>query len=283
MVDAINCAVKVQREITARNTELPGPRQMRFRIGINLGDVIDEDGRIYGDGVNIAARVEGLAEAGDICITGSAYDQVQNKLGLQYDYLGAHQVKNIRRPIQVYRVKMGPDLSEKLPSEESVTFPLPDKPSIVILPFINMSGDSEQEYFSDGITEDIITALSRSHLLFVISRDSSFAYRKKSADVRQVNKELNVRYILKGSVRKAGNRVRITAQLIDGIDGKHVWAEKYDGELQNIFYLQDQITQQVVATLLTQIQLNIGDEPQSLDRPDVGTWDLLARCSSESS
>jgi len=277
MVDAINCAVTVQRELTELNTELPGPRQMRFRIGINLGDVIDEDGRIYGDGVNIAARVEGMAEAGGICITGSAYDKVQNKLGLQYEYLGEHQVKNIRRPIRVYRVKVQSDLSEKFASPDGVTLPLPDKPSIVILPFINMSGDSEQEYFSDGITEDIITALSRSHLLFVISRDSSFAYREKSPDVRQVNKELNVRYILKGSVRKAGNRVRITTQLIDGIDGKHVWAEKYDGKLQNVFYLQDQITQQVVATLLTQIQMNIGDKPQSIERPDVGTWDLLAR------
>ena len=206
-------------------------RKMKFRIGINLGDVIEEEGRIYGDGVNIAARVESLAEAGGICISGRAYDQVANKLGLGYDNLGEHQVKNISTPIRVFQVIMETDLLESVGSEEKIAPPLPDKPSIAVLPFDNMSGDSEQEYFSDGITEDIITALSRSPWLFVISRNSSFGYRGKMIDVRQISRELGVRYILEGSVRKAGNSIRVTAQLIDGSVGSHVWAERYDGEL----------------------------------------------------
>jgi TolB-like protein len=250
---------------------------MEFRIGINLGDVIVEGDRIYGDGVNIAARVEGMSQAGGICISGTAYDQVSNKLGLEYENLGEHQVKNISTPIRVYRVVMETDLSERLVSKAHDSFPLPDKPSIAVLPFNNMSGDSEQEYFSDGITEDIITALSRSPWLFVISRNSSFTYRGKMVDIRQVSLELGARYILEGSVRKAGNRIRVTAQLIDGSGGSHVWAEKYDGELQDIFDLQDQITQQVVAAILTQIQMYVGENAKRLERPDVVTWDLLAR------
>ena len=277
VVDAVNCAVEIQRELAKRNFELPEKRKMRFRVGVNLGDVIDEDGRIYGDGINIAARVESLSEAEGICISGSAYDQVANKLGLEYENLGEHQVKNINTPIRIYRVKMGIDISEKFASEENAALPLPDKPSIAVLPFNNMSGDAEQEYFSDGITEDIITALSRSPWMFVISRNSSFTYRGAAVDVRVVSKELGVRYILEGSVRKAGNRVRITAQLIDGTVGSHVWAEKYDGELQDIFDLQDQITQQVVATVQTQIQLHIGDKAKKLEHPDIGTWELLSR------
>jgi adenylate cyclase len=277
VVDAVNCAVEIQRELAERNAKLPDDRKMQFRIGINLGDVIDEEDRIYGDGVNIAARVESLAEAGGICISGRAYDQVENKLELEYAYLGEHQVKNIRRPIRVYRVVMETDLSERCVSEEHAALPLPDKPSIAVLPFDNMSGDSEQEYFSDGITEDIITALSRSPWLFVISRNSSFAYRGTMLDVRQNSRELGVRYILEGSVRKAGNRVRVTAQLIDGAVGSHVWAEKYDGELLDIFDLQDQITQQVVASILTQIQMYVGEKANRLERPDIVTWDLLAR------
>ena len=277
VVDAVNCAVEIQRDLAERNTELPYNRQMHFRIGVNLGDVIEEEGRIYGDGVNIAARVESLSEAGGICISGRAYDQVANKLGLEYENLGKHEVKNISTPIRIYRIIMGNDFSERFAAEEQAAFPLPEKPSIAVLPFNNMSGDSEQEYFSDGITEDIITALSRSPWLFVISRNSSFAYRGSMVDVKQVSRELGVRFILEGSVRKAGNRVRVTAQLIDGTKGNHVWAEKYDGELQDIFDLQDRITQQVVATLLTQIQTYVGEIPKRLERPDYVTWDLLAR------
>jgi adenylate cyclase len=274
VVDAVNCAVEIQRELAERNVELPYKCKMEFRIGVNLGDVIEKEDRIYGDGVNIAARVESMAEAGGICISGRAYDQVENKLGLEYTYLGEHQVKNIRRPIRVYRVAME-SVSDL--SAENAALPFPDKPSIAVLPFDNMSGDSEQKYFSDGITEEIITALSRSPWLFVISRNSSFAYQGKMADIRQVSRELGVRYILEGSVRKKGNRVRVTAQLIDGTMRSHVWAEKYDGELQDIFDLQDQISQQVVASILTQIQIHGGDEVKRLDRPDVSTWDLLAR------
>ncbi len=277
VVDAVNCAVEIQRELAERNEELPNNNKMQFRIGVNVGDVVDEGGRIYGDGVNIAARVESIAEAGGICISGRAYDQVANKLGLEYENLGEHKVKNIRTPIRIYRVIMGTDLLEKFASEEHAALPLPDKPSIAILPFNNMSGDSEQEYFSDGITEDIITALSRSPWLFVIGRNSSFSYRGAMVDVKQVSRELGVRYILEGSVRKAGNRVRVTAQLIDGTMGNHVWAEKYDGELEDIFDLQDQITHQIVATLHTQIQMYVGENTKQAKRPDIVTWDLLAR------
>jgi len=277
IVDAVNCAVEIQRDLAKRNAELPDNRKMEFRIGINLGDVIEEEGRIYGDGVNIAARVESIAEAGCICISGTAYDQVVNKMGLNYEYLGEHRVKNISRLIRIFRVKSKADLSQGLAAERDIVLSLPDKPSIAVLPFENMSGDTEQEYFSDGITEDIITALSRSPWLFVIARNSSFVYRGAKVDIKQISRELGVRFILEGSVRKAGNRVRITAQLIDGIKASHVWAEKYDGELQDIFDLQDQITQQIVSTLLTQIHTYVGENHKRLERPDLVTWDLLAR------
>jgi adenylate cyclase len=276
-VDAVNCAVEIQRELAERNAGLPSNRKMEFRIGINVGDVVQEEERIYGDGVNIAARVEGMSQAGEICISGRAYDQVSNKLGLEYENLGEHKVKNISTPIRIYRVITDTDLSEKYAAEKDCALTLPDKPSIAVLPFNNMSGDSEQEYFSDGITEDIITALSRSPWLFVISRNSSFVYRGASVDIKKISKELGVCYILEGSVRKAGNRIRVTAQLIDGTIGNHIWAEKYDGELQDIFDLQDQITQQVVAAALTQIQTYVGEIPKRLERPDVVTWDLIAR------
>jgi adenylate cyclase len=274
VVDAVNGAIEIQRELYERNADLPEDRKMLFRIGVNLGDVVEEKDRIYGDGVNIAARVQSMAAAGGICISGRAYDQVENKLGLKYAYLGEHQVKNIRRPIRIYSVTME---SVSDPLRENAVLPFPDKPSIAVLPFDNMSGDAEQKYFSDGIAEEIITALSRSPWLFVISRNSSFTYEGKKVDIRQVSRELGVRYILEGSVRKKGNRIRVTAQLIDGPEGSHVWAEKYDGELQDLFDLQDQISQQVVASILTQIQTYGGEKLKRLDRPDVSTWDLLAR------
>ena len=277
VIDAVNCGVEIQRNLAKRNAELTDNRKMEFRIGINLGDVIEEEGQIYGDGVNIAARLESMAEPGGICISGRVYDHVENKLGLGYENLGKHQVKNISAPIRVFRVKTETNLSEILSSGGHTALPLPDKPSIAVLPFNNMSGDSEQEYFSDGIAEDIITALSRSPWLFVISRNSSFTYRGAAVDIRVVSRELGVRYILEGSVRKVGNRIRISAQLIDGTAGSHVWAEKYDGELQDIFEFQDQITQQVVATVQTQIQIYVGEEAKKLEYPDIGTWDLLAR------
>jgi adenylate cyclase len=277
VVDSVNCAVEIQRVLAKRNNELPDERRMQFRIGVNIGDVIEEECRIYGDGINIAARIERMAEPGGIAVSGSAYDQILNKLGLKFENLGKHNVKNISTPIRIYRVIPETDLSDRLASEQHSDLPLPNKPSIAVLPFINMSGDPEQEYFSDGITEDIITALSRSPWLFVIARNSTFAYRGTSVNVKQVSKELGVRHILEGSVRKAGNRIRVTAQLIDGVMGNHVWSEKYDGELHDIFDLQDQITQKVVSALLTQIQVYTGEKVRLPERPDIVTWDLLAR------
>ena len=300
VVDAVNCAVEIQRDLAERNAELPYNRQMQFRIGVNLGDVIEEDGRIYGDGINIAARVESLSEAGGICISGRAYDQVENKLGLEYENLGEHQVKNITRPIRVYRVLSYPGAaahrvvqakealgrrwrkiglsaavvvvivvalgiwqfykqrpSVEPASIEKMAYPLPDKPSIAVLPFNNMSGDPEQEYFSDGLSEEIITALSKITKLFVIARNSSFSYKGKPVKVKQVAEELGVRYVLEGSVRKAEDRVRITAQLIDALTGHHLWAERYDRDLKNIFALQDEITMKVINAL--QVELTEGE------------------------
>ncbi len=269
VVDAVKSAVKIQKELAERNAELPMEQTMQFRIGVNLGDVVDEDSRIYGDGVNIAARVESMAEAGGICITDRAYDQVENKIKLKYEYLGEHQVKNIRRPIGIYKVLMEADDSE--------TLPLPDKPSIAVLPFVNMSGDPEQEYFSDGVTEDIITALSKIRWFLVTARNSTFSYKGKSPDIRQVASDLGVRYVLEGSVRKAGNRVRISAQLIEGFTGNHVWAENYDRELVDIFEVQDEITRTVIGAIepeLTRAELHRAKmkRPENLD-----IWDLCQR------
>jgi len=301
VVDAVNCAVEIQRDLAERNTELPDNRQMQFRIGVNLGDVIEEDGRIYGDGINIAARVESLSEAGGICISGRAYDQVENKLGLEYENLGEHQVKNITRPIRVYRVLSYPGAAAhrvvqaketlrhrwrkigfavavvvgivvvlgvwqfymRSPSIEpasvdKMALPLPDKPSIAVLAFDNLSGDPEQEYFSDGITEDIITSLSKSDQLFVIARNSTSTYKGKPVKVKQVAEELGVRYVLEGSVRKSEDQVRITAQLIDATAGHHLWAERYDRDLKDIFALQDEITMKIVTAL--QIKLTSGEQ-----------------------
>ena len=273
-VDAVSCAVQIQNRLQKENAKFVEYMRLLFRIGVNIGDVVHDDGRIYGSGVNVAARIEGIADPGGICISRNTYDQIKDKLNLEFEYLGEHEVHNIEEPVRVYRVLMESESSK--PSAE-VKLELPDKPSIAVLPFDNMSGDPEQEYFSDGITEDIITALSRSALLFVISRISSFTYRDSALDVRRISSELGVRYILEGSVRKAGERIRVTAQLIDGINGSHVWAEKYDGELQDIFDLQDNITQQVVASVQTQIHLSVGEGVSNVERPDVATWDLLAR------
>ncbi len=265
VVDAVQGAVETQRELQARNADLPPERKMEFRIGINLGDVIVEGERIYCDGVNIAARLEGLAEAGGICISGIVYDQVETKLNflnLGYEYLGAQSVKNITKPVPVYRVQIKSERSSSTArGKDEIPSPilaLPDKPSIAVLPFANMSGDPEQEYFSDGITEDLITDLSKLSGLFVISRNSVFLYKGKAVKPEQVSKELGVRYMLEGSVRKAGSRVRITAQLIDATTGYHLWAERYDGELQDIFALQDEVTQKIVAAL--EVKLTEGEQ-----------------------
>jgi adenylate cyclase len=300
VVDAVQCAVEVQQVLSAKNKALPENRRMNFRIGINSGDVIEEGELIYGDGVNVAARVESLAEGGGISISGTAYDQLGKKLPLGYEYLGEQSVKNIEKPVRVYRVLTEAEAAGKVigeirpktkqlrgaaiggvvvlilvagalaiwnfylrppfepASEDRMAFALPDKPSIAVLPFVNMSEDPKQEYFSDGLTEEIITALSKVPNIFVIARNSSFSYKGKSVKVSQVAEELGVRYVLEGSVRKAEDRVRITAQLIDAIKGHHLWAERYDRELKEIFALQDDITMKITTSL--HVKLTEGEQ-----------------------
>ncbi len=282
VVDAVQCAVEIQQELRRRNVDLPAARRMEFRIGVNLGDVVVEGEKIYGDGVNIAARLEGLADGGGICISGVVYDQVENKLpflNLGYDYLGEQTVKNIARPVPAYRVQIDKEAGGETPRrdvsptrspEHRQTLVLPDKPSVAVLPFANLSGDPEQEYFSDGITEDLITDLSKLSGLFVISRNSTFLYKGKAIKPDQVNQELGVRYLLEGSVRKSGNRVRISAQLIDTTTGYHLWAERYDRELQDIFAVQDEVTQKIVAAL--QVKLTEGEQ-QRRRRPPTTNLD----------
>ena len=259
VVDAVNCAVEIQRDLAERNAKLPDSRQMQFRIGVNLGDVIEDGGRIYGDGVNIAARVEGLAEAGGVCISGSVYGQVENKLDLKCDYLGEQAVKNISKPVRVYRILTELDEGVLILGKK---IEFPDKPSIAVLPFVNMSGDSSQEYFSDGLTEQIITGISKIPGLIVIARNSAFAYKGKAVRVQQVGQELGVKHILEGSVQKAGDRVRINAQLIDTSTERHLWAESYDRVLEDIFAIQDDITIQLIKVL--QVQLIGGEQSRFL-------------------
>jgi TolB-like protein/class 3 adenylate cyclase len=253
-VNAVECAIQMQASLAEQNNTLPEDSRMQFRMGVNLGDVIAEGGTIYGDGVNIAARLEKLAEPGGLCIGRSVYDQVKGKLTFTYTDLGAQRVHNIPDLIQAYRVQIiVTDLSPKPPLQ------LPDKPSIAVLPFENLSGDREQEYFADGMVEEIITALSRFRQLFVIARNSSFTYKGRAVDVKQVGRELGVRYVLEGSVRRAGNRVRITGQLIDTSTGAHLWADRFEGGLEDVFDLQDQVTASAVGAIspkLDQAEIN---------------------------
>ena len=277
VVDAVECSVKIQNELKARNAELPENRKMEFRIGVNVGDVIQEGERIYGDGVNIASRIEGLADGGGISVSGTVYDQIENKLALGYEYQGEHTVKNIAKPIRVYRVLMEPVATQ---THSVKHLERPDKPSIAVLPFANMSGDPEQEYFADGISEDIITALSKFRWFFVIARNSTFTYKGKTVNVKQVAQDLGVRYVLEGSVRKAGNRVRITAQLIDAPSNYHVWAERYDRDLEDIFAVQDEITQSIVTSVAPEF---LSAEMQRAQRKDVRSlagWDCVMRATS---
>ena len=304
VVDAVQCAVAVQKEISARNTELPENRQMQFRIGINLGDVIEEGDRIYGDGVNIAARLEGLAEPGGICVSKTAFDHIESKLPFGYDFIGEQTVKNILKPVGAYRVLMDPRVTVKGKLEgekpsparptpilvgmavvlvlaaaagiwqlymrgpsvepasvEKMAYELPDKPSIAVLPFDNLSNDPEQEYFGDGLTEEIISSLSKIPKLFVIARNSTFTYKGKPVKVKQVAEELGVKYVLEGSVRKAKDKVRITAQLIDALNGNHLWSERYDRNLDDIFNVQDEITKNIITAL--QVKLTEGEQALS--------------------
>jgi adenylate cyclase len=268
VVDAVQCAVEIQQVLRAKNAMLPETRRMEFRIGINLGDVIEEGDSIYGDGVNIAARLEGLAEPGGICLSENTYQQIENKIPLQYDYLGEHEVKNIAKPVRVYRARIEPEVASK----EKMALPLPDKPSIAVLPFVNMSKDPDQDFFSDGITEDIITALSKIPKLFVISRNSTFTYKGKPVKVKQVSEELGVRYVLEGSVQKSGDRVRITVQLIDALSGYHLWAERYDRDLKDIFALQDEVTLKILRAM--QVKLTEGEQAQAGEKYYKGKQDL---------
>ena len=258
VIDAVRCAIEVQSGMIERNAGLPPERRIEFRIGIHLGDVVEEsDGDLMGDGVNIAARLEGICEVGGICISEDAYRQVRDKIKEEFVDLGEQALKNIARPMRAYRVKpeQGETKAEATaPEASSAGLALPDKPSIAVLPFQNMSGDPEQDYFADGIVEEIITELSRARWLFVIARNSSFTYKGRAVDVKQVGRELGVRYVLEGSVRKAGSKVRITGQLIDASTGAHLWAERFDGGLEDIFDLQDQVTASVVGAIAPRLE-----------------------------
>lgn len=259
VVDAVQCAVEIQRELAERNAELPEERKMVFRIGVNLGDIVEENDRIYGDGVNIAARLEGICSGGGVCISGTAFEHVENKLDLVYEDLGEHEVKNIGKPIRVFRVLSYSGAAAYQPaSVKKMAFPLPEKPSIAVLPFDNMSGDPTQDYLGDGISENIITALSYIPEMFVIARNSSFSYKGKPIKVQQISEELGVRYILEGSVLKSGDKIRITAQLIDALSGGHMWSERYDRDLKELFSLLDDITQAVTVAL--QVELTHGEQ-----------------------
>jgi adenylate cyclase len=242
VVDAVRCAVEIQRGMAERNAEMPQEKRIEFRVGIHQGDIVVEDQDIFGDGVNVAARLEGLAEPGGICVSGRVQEDARGKLDVAFEDAGDRQLKNIERPVRVYRVR--PKAAAARP-----TLPLPGKPSIAVLPFQNMSGDPEQDYFADGMVEEIITALSRFRQLFVIARNSTFTYKGQAADVKQVSRELGVRYVLEGSVRKGGNRVRVTAQLIDAASSAHVWAERYDREISDVFAVQDEITANVAGVI----------------------------------
>jgi TolB-like protein/class 3 adenylate cyclase len=313
VIDAVHSAVEIQQELKTKNAELPDERKMEFRIGVNLGDVIHEEERIYGDGVNVAARVESLAEAGGICVSGTVFDQIESKLPLGYEYLGEQSVKNISKPVRIYKALMDPEAVGKVIGEqraeprrgqrvalvvvtvlllivgglliwrtafppvqvasvEKMAFPLPDKPSIAVLPFANLSGDPSQDYLSDGTTENIITALSKISNVFVIARNSAFTYKGKTVKVQQIAEDLGVRYVLEGSFQRAGERVRINAQLVDGLTGRHLWAERYDREIGDIFALQDDITNHVVTAL--EVKLTEGEATPKPMNSSGALWNI---------
>jgi adenylate cyclase len=283
-LDAVRCAVEVQGVLQARNASLPPDRRMEFRMGVHLGDVAVEDQRVYGDGVNIAARLQGLAEPGGVCVSGTVYEQVEKKLAVELEDFGERALKNIPRPVHVYGVRLllakpqREAAAEALPGMHELTVPgFSGRPAIAVLPFENLSADPEQEYFADGIAEDLITRLSAWRYFPVIARNSSFVYRGRSVDVKQVSRELGVRYVVEGSVRKAGDRVRINVQLIDATTGHHVWAERYDRELRDLFALQDEITEALAGWLAPELMRAEQEraahrEPRSLD-----AWDCTQR------
>jgi len=318
VVDAVECAVKIQEEVKKKNEELPENRRMEFRIGVHHGDVIEDEKRIYGDGVNIAARIEGLAEGGGICISRTSFDSVKNKLNLGYEYLGEHSVKNIAEPVRVYKVLTEPKYAGQVigekklkpkqwrwaaigavailiivagifavwnfylrpdvepASEQRMALPLPDKPSLAVLPFDNLSGDPEQDYLVDGLTENIITGLSKIPDMFVIARNSTFTYKDKPVKVQQVAEDLGVRYVLEGSVQISADQLRVTAQLIDALKGHHVWSETYDRKMEELFAVQDDITLNIAVAM--QVKLTEGEQARVRHSTDnLKAWALAVR------
>ena len=272
VVNAVKCAVAIQSKMAERNAAIEPERRMQFRIGINIGDVVHDEARIYGDGINVAARLEGIADPGGICISGKVYDEIIGRIDLTCQDIGEQQLKNIARPVRAYRVRVNSAARAEAP-----TLALPDKPSIAVLAFENMSGDPEQEYFADGMVDDIITGLSRIKWLFVIARNSSFTYKGKAVDVRQVGRELGVRYVLEGGVRKAGNRLRITTQLVEAETGAHLWADKFDGSLEDVFDLQDQITDRVVGIVEPSLRRSEVERSRRKHPENLGAYDLYLR------
>jgi len=279
VVDAVRYAVDVQRGMAERNANVASNRRIEFRIGINVGDIISDENDIYGDGVNVAARLEALAEPGGILVSRNVHDQVCDKLSFGFEDLGEQTVKNITRPIGVHRVSLAETQTSAAAASKFETAGS-NRPSIAVLPFANMSGDQEQEYFADGISEDLITGLSKLRWFFVIARNSSFTYKGAAVDVKRVARELGVRYVLEGSVRKGGNRVRITAQLIDAATNNHIWADRYDGDLTDIFELQDEITKKVVAAIEPKLLEAEGIRSQNRSPEDIGAWDMVMQANS---
>src|SRR5438876_281407 len=279
IVDAVRCAVEIQRGMAEQNIDVQQVKRIEFRIGIHVGDIIIEDDDIFGDGVNIAVRLEGIAEPGGISISDDAHRQIRGKVESTLEDMGAQTLKNIAEPMRAWRVRIGPSSSPatKMPAETWPPLRLPDKPSIAVLPFENMSGDPEQEYFADGMVEEIITALSRFKSLFVVARNSSFTFKGRAVDIKEVGRRLGVRYVLEGSVRKASGKVRIIGQLIDAITGAHLWADRFEGDLSDIFALQDQMTESVVAAIAPRL-LQAEIEQAARRRPDdLSAYDLYLR------
>ena len=277
VVDALACAVDVQRGMTERNHNEPSEQRIEFRIGINLGDVIIEGDDIYGDGVNVAARLEGLSDPGGICISESVRSATGNKLPIDYEFMGEQEVKNIAEAVRAHRVLMESEEVANTTVTDKPELELPDKPSVAVLPFANMSADPDQEFFADGITEDIITELSKFRSLFVIARNSSFAFKGRSIDVKDVSTKLGVRYVVEGSVRRAGNRVRITAQLIDAVEDNHLWAEHYDRDLEDIFAVQDEVTHTIVTTIEPHLASTERQRARRKPTESLGAWELYQR------
>ena len=284
VVDAVRCAVDIQRGMADRNADAPTDKRIEFRIGINVGDIISDENDIYGDGVNVAARLESLAEPGGIMVSRTVHDQVRDKLSFGFEDMGEQMVKNIARPIGVHRVSLAETAplaaAQSAAAASRTELAGSNRPSIAVLPFANMSGDPEQEYFADGISEDIITGLSKLRWFFVIARNSSFNYRGKAIDVKRAARELGVRYVLEGSVRKGGNRVRITAQLIDATTGNHLWADHYDGDLSDVFALQDEITKKVVAAIEPRLLEAEALRSQNRSPEDIDAWDMVIHANS---